>query len=392
MSHVRIRTIDVFRAFTMFLMIFVNDLWTLTDVPKWLEHTLVEEDGMGFSDVIFPLFLFIVGLSIPLAINVRKSRKESQGSILGHIATRTIALLVMGFYMVNYGVINQQATGMDKNIWQILMATAIFLIWMDYKRFHIVQKGMVFALKIFGVLILLYLAWVYQGGPVDQLSWMRPRWWGILGLIGWAYLLNSLVFLWMGRKVFNVALVFILLMFMNIQENGFYEGVPSLKLVVSASNHALVMAGMLCTMFYLKFKRDRKSIEHFLGFTLLAGGLFITFGFLIRPVFPISKILATPSWTSICIGISLISYALLYVLVDIKGYAGWANYIKSAGTSTLTCYLMPYFIYPLIVLVGFQWPELISTGAVGLLKSLLFSFAIIVFVRFLEKNHIRLKI
>lgn len=78
----RIRTIDIIRALTMFFMIFVNDLWTLTDVPKWLLHTQTNEDGMGFSDVIFPLFLFIVGLSIPLAINIRKKKNDSTFQVL----------------------------------------------------------------------------------------------------------------------------------------------------------------------------------------------------------------------------------------------------------------------------------------------------------------------
>ena len=55
----RIHSIDVFRAITMFLMIFVNDLWSLKDIPAWLEHTEAAEDGMGFADTIFPAFLFI---------------------------------------------------------------------------------------------------------------------------------------------------------------------------------------------------------------------------------------------------------------------------------------------------------------------------------------------
>ena len=64
----RLASIDVFRALTMLLMIWVNDFWSLTGVPKWLQHASATEDYMGFSDVIFPLFLFIVGLSLPLAI------------------------------------------------------------------------------------------------------------------------------------------------------------------------------------------------------------------------------------------------------------------------------------------------------------------------------------
>ncbi|MGV3599658.1 MAG: heparan-alpha-glucosaminide N-acetyltransferase domain-containing protein [Dyadobacter fermentans] len=63
-SSLRLDSIDVFRAVTMFLMIFVNDFWTLEGVPEWLEHSKAEEDAMGLSDVVFPAFLFIVGLSI----------------------------------------------------------------------------------------------------------------------------------------------------------------------------------------------------------------------------------------------------------------------------------------------------------------------------------------
>ncbi|WP_422080920.1 heparan-alpha-glucosaminide N-acetyltransferase domain-containing protein [Ulvibacterium sp.] len=390
--NLRIRTIDVLRALTMFLMIFVNDLWSLTGVPKWLEHTLAEEDGMGFSDVIFPLFLFIVGLSIPLAIDVRFKRKETNTAILGHILMRTIALLVMGFYMVNYGVINEEATGLDKNIWQILMATAIFLIWLDYKRLPNLRKALVWGLQALGLLILIYLAWIYRGGALEDINWMRPRWWGILGLIGWAYLLNGLLYLVIRKRVIYWVPIFLLLLFMNIQENNHFESLPSFKLVISASNHVLVMAGLLCTVFYLKSKKAGKRISQFLSLVALASGLFILFGFWIRPAFPISKILATPSWTAICIGINLLSYVLLYILVDWWGYSKWADPIKAAGTSTLTCYLMPYFIYPTIVLVGFQWPEFLSDGFMGIVKSLLFSLVIILLVRLLEKRNIRLKI
>ncbi|MDZ7604609.1 MAG: hypothetical protein U5K79_03260 [Cyclobacteriaceae bacterium] len=49
----RIAAIDIFRAGTMFLMIFVNDLWTLEGVPQWMEHAKATEDRMGLSDWAF---------------------------------------------------------------------------------------------------------------------------------------------------------------------------------------------------------------------------------------------------------------------------------------------------------------------------------------------------
>ena len=80
----RIVSIDVFRALTMFFMIFVNDLWSLTNVPEWLKHKSADVDGIGFSDIIFPAFLFIVGLSIPFAIKARRKKGDSNLFVLAY--------------------------------------------------------------------------------------------------------------------------------------------------------------------------------------------------------------------------------------------------------------------------------------------------------------------
>nr|MBI1232146.1 DUF1624 domain-containing protein [Cytophagales bacterium] len=64
-------SIDVFRGLTMLLLIFGNDLWTIRDVPQRLGHVSSGVDGMVLADVVFPMFLFIVGLSIPFALERR---------------------------------------------------------------------------------------------------------------------------------------------------------------------------------------------------------------------------------------------------------------------------------------------------------------------------------
>ncbi len=391
-ANKRILSIDVLRALTMFLMIFVNDLWTLSGVPKWLEHTAADYDGMGFSDIIFPLFLFIVGLSIPLAIKVRIRKGQSPLFIIWHIVKRTLALLIMGIFMVNYGVINQEAMVINKNIWQLLMAAATFLLWMDYKRLSKIPKKLILVFKLTGILLLIYLAYVYRDGSEGSYLWMKTRWWGILGLIGWSYLIISLAYLFLKKRVLYLFIAFMVLLFMNIQEKSFFEFLPSFKIVISASNYALVMAGTLCTAWYLKYRENSGGIRKFLTQIALFGLIMIAFGFIIRSEFPISKILATPSWTTICIGISLLSYAVFYIIVDNLGYSKWASPIKPAGTSTLTCYLMPYFIYPSVVLVGFQLPEFLTDGGLGIVSSLLFSLLIILLVGFLERKNLVLKL
>jgi len=188
----RIASIDILRALTMLLMIWVNDFWTLTDVPKWLTHASATEDYMGFSDVIFPLFLFIVGLSIPFAIKQRRKAGKSRISIAKHIIIRSVSLLIIGVFMVNYETAHDESTLVGKSFWCILMALAVVLIWMNWKRSPIPQKWHI-KLQVVGILILIFLAVIYKGGATGE-TWMTTQWWGILGLIGWAYLVNALVY------------------------------------------------------------------------------------------------------------------------------------------------------------------------------------------------------
>ena len=77
MKTARIATIDVFRALTMFLMLFVNDIPGIKQIPHWLLHAKMDEDMLGFSDIIFPCFLFVMGMSVNFlngAVSMMKGR------------------------------------------------------------------------------------------------------------------------------------------------------------------------------------------------------------------------------------------------------------------------------------------------------------------------------
>ena len=162
----RIASVDIFRALTMLLMIFVNDLWTLHDIPSWLEHTEADEDGMGLANVVFPAFLFIVGLSIPFALKARLNKGESPFRVWIHIVRRALALIVMGFFMVNQ---NSLLAGSDltKTLWEIFMLIAFILIWNNYeeKKFGGIP---VWILQFTGIAILIALAWVFKGGAPED--------------------------------------------------------------------------------------------------------------------------------------------------------------------------------------------------------------------------------
>src|SRR3954454_4723256 len=113
----RVASIDIVRALTMVLMIFVNDLGSLKNIPLWLEHVAPGVDGIGLADTVFPAFLFIVGLSLPFAADSRRAKGDTELQLVAHVLVRTIALLVMGVFLVNGETINEAATGLRSYQW-----------------------------------------------------------------------------------------------------------------------------------------------------------------------------------------------------------------------------------------------------------------------------------
>jgi heparan-alpha-glucosaminide N-acetyltransferase len=388
----RILSVDIFRAVTMLLMIFVNDLWTLHGVPGWLEHTAANDDGMGLADTVFPAFLFIVGLSIPFAIGSRMTRGDSNYSILSHILRRTLALVLMGFFMVNQENFSRQAPEMLRQLWDILMIIAFILIWNDYEGKKVFGKVPAWLLQATGIAILVVLAILYKGGTAGNPHWMRPHWWGILGLIGWAYLVCACIYLFSRKKPGIIISALIVLMLLNLSEViPNHLPLPHFLLIVSASNHVLVMSGVLVTMIYLMLRENEKFTRFGLILVILAG-LSIAYGFAVRPFGGISKILATPSWTSICAGISMAVFLIIFITADLLHCTRWAAVIMPAGQSTLTCYLLPGLLYPVLYPLQQLLPQDLLTGAAGLVKSLLFALLVVIITGWLQKINIRLKI
>lgn len=384
---IRFQAVDVLRALTMFLMIFVNDVGSVKNLPHWVDHVDADVDGMGFADTIFPAFLFIVGLSLPFALQSRMQKGKSFLSISLYILLRSAALIIMGFFHVNSGSYSEAAL-LPKPVWTILTTLSFFLIWMDYpKQWRLRKKNWFVAA---GIIMLLVLACLYKGGKPDELHWMRPSWWGILGIIGWAYLVCAFVFLWSKGNAY--VLMVSLLLFFGINIASHAGLLPfEVWLIGDASNESLIMLGTLASMWYVNWRNGLST--RLLAVFSASGILLIFSGLLLRPFTEgISKINSTPSWVAICGGISLLAFALMIFLVEIKGKKNWFNGIDAAGTSTLTCYLIPYLLYAVFELFGFWYPDVLNKGLPGILRSFVISFMIILLVKQLERRHIRLKI
>ena len=393
MKNIRISSIDILRALTMLLMIWVNDFWTLTGVPKWLEHASASEDYLGFSDVIFPLFLFIVGLSIPLAVQQRKNAGNSNYTIAKHIIIRSVSLLLIGVFMVNYETAHNENLLIGKYWWCILMALAVALIWVYWERSPIPKKYHS-VLQVFGLLILIFLATIYKGGTTGD-QWMTTQWWGILGLIGWAYLINALVYLFAKGNLYIIIGIFLLFNTLSVlneldalpQLNGY---ISYFTTIYTGTIPAFTSAGIVATLVFKKLAVNNS--KWILPTLTVLGIITLTYGIMTRSIWGISKIQGTPSWVAICSGIGFISFAALYFIADIKKQINWAKIIAPAGTATLTCYMIPYFVYPLREITGFRFPEFMNTGMVGLIGSLIIALLIVIFTGWLEKKGYKLKL
>ncbi len=392
----RLASIDVFRALTMLLMIFVNDLWSLKNIPGWLEHVSKEADGMGLADTVFPAFLFIVGLSIPLAISNRQQRGGTDRDLLIYIGTRTLALLVMGFFHVNLENYNRSEALLPKPIWQIAITVGFFLIWLDYSPSMAKGKKRIF--QGAGVLMLVVMAALFKGGDPGHASWMRPSWWGILGLIGWSYLWGSVICLFSRERVWVLlaALGFFLMFNIGV-DMGWLDDILVVKkyiwVVGDGSMPALTICGVLVTVLYRRLLAQGKTGLYWLLLTGLALAMLCT-GFILRPCWGINKIRATPSWVMICTAISIACFMGLTWLVDLKGKKNWFSWIAPGGTSTLTAYLLPYIHYALLNLLGkaVLLPPALRNGMTGIAKSLIYAMLIIFITGLMERKRIRLRI
>jgi heparan-alpha-glucosaminide N-acetyltransferase len=390
----RISSIDIMRGLTLVLMLFVNDLY-MPGVPSWLGHTKANFDGMGLADWVFPGFLFMVGMAIPFSIGNRISKGENMLSISKHIMIRTISLLIIGVLMLNSGRVNPEFTGFGENLWALLMYTGVFLIWNKYKE-NDKNFFTIAGLRLAGIAIIVFLVFKFRSGEFENNGSLITGWWGILGLIGWGYFVSAFLYLAVRDSILNTVVALLFFLGLNILGKldliNFLNPVKSIfGVIIDGNVPFIVISGLLTTLILKKLSKDsRKTI-----LTIVALGILsIIAGFILRKWFIISKIQATPSWGLICNGISLILFALLYWVIDIKKHIRWSFFLKPAGENSLTTYLAPDIIYYLIWSSGI--PVLIykqsDVPLIVIAGSVIWALAMVGLTALLVRINIKLKL
>src|SRR6201996_587139 len=296
----RVRSIDAFRAVTVFLMIFVNDIDGMPNTPKWIQHAGMNADALGLADSIFPAFLFLVGLSIPFAFHNRVKRGDYHTP--WRIVTRSFALIFMGFYFSNIDTYDTVNAILPRPVWESLLTFSFFFIFLDYsKETPRLRK---YILQGFGVLLLIGLSVVYKSKDPAH-TWLHFTWWEILGLIGWSYLVCALIYFYSNGYLWIQAAAWLFFMFFNID---FHFGMlnflnPLREYVWLSGNGAMqsfTMAGVFVAVLYMRLDEKKELKLLWIGLLLMAVILF-NLGFIVRYFSGgISKMRDNPSWGLIC--------------------------------------------------------------------------------------------
>lgn len=392
----RVLSIDVFRGITIFTMVFVNELAGIANIPQWMKHLPANVDGMTFVDLVFPAFLFIVGMSIPFAVQARANKGDSALEIFKHIALRSLGLIVIGVFMVNTeSGYDAAAMSIAMPLWTLLMFIYVLLIWSNYPK-HL-SPVLATGAKLLGIAGLVMLWWLYKG---PDNTGMTTQWWGILGLIGWAYLIAGTVFLFCRTlasaraQVIALALIAVALLGVFFALNtSAAANVPVLAVLKEHNgNHthaAIVLAGIILSqLFYLPQFAAQKAKYYWL-FTIAVGVLALASW----QVSPISKIWATPSWALFSVFFCCVIFGAVYWLVDIKQQRAWTAFFEPSATNPLLVYILPYILAAICGIFGFYLrPEFFGSGIAGIIWSLLFSCVIMLIGAGLTRMGLRVKL
>ncbi len=299
----RLVSLDVLRGITIAFMILVNN-GKVYPYPA-LEHSVW--NGWTPTDLVFPTFLFLVGITIVFSFESRLSKGSSKSSLLFHTFRRALILFLLGL-VVNgfpyfplgtlriYGVLQRIAIC-------FLIASVLYLL--DRRP---VSKVVIVVVTLIGYWIL--MRWVPVPGfglPCRDIPLLDP---------------NRNLAAYLDRHIFPGRL---------------YEGVRDPEgLLSTLPAMGTTLLGMLTGMW---LRSQRSPSRKALGL-LMAGVLGILLGLLWGHWFPINKKLWTSSYVLFAAGCSLVALAICYWAVDIKNWKnGWTYVWLVFGTNAITAYV-----------------------------------------------------
>jgi len=404
----RLASLDAFRGFDILAMVFVNYIAGMKAIPFFLRHAAADQDVFTLTDVVFPGFLFIMGVSIPLALAKRRARGEKTPALVGHVLLRTLALLFLGVLLVNEDRFSAVAAGIGKDLWYFLATLAVFALWAVVPNGATPgRKRFLTVLKIAAAVLLIALLVAFRGrGGDGGTTWLQTSWWGILGMIGWCYLAGALLFLASrgDRTVLAGAVGLMTALYIGSRHgvlnflgpvNGFID-VGSLF----GSHAAVVTAGMLAGTLFLPGTEEAGPRVRIRSLAILGSALLLA-GYILRPLHGFSKIRGTESYALATAGICCLVFLLFYAVLDVYKGKKAAGFLLPAGKNPLLAYLLPGLVGNAAALLGgliafdpgrILWPFYGTGGLAGMLNAAVMTGVILLLTAVLTRAGLTLKL
>jgi predicted acyltransferase len=313
-STERLLSIDALRGFDMFWIVGGDRL--ARALAKWSRSSLgttlgnqfehVAWEGFRFYDLIFPLFLFLVGTVLPFSLE--KPEYVERGTTYRRLARRTLLLFALGLLcngVLQFDWENLRVAGVLQRIAICYGITGVLFL-------NTSARGQVITLVaiLLGYwALLLYVA--PPGSTAGDLS--------VAGnLAGWVdrhYLPGKIYKAYYGYG----------------DNEGLLSTIPAL---------ATTLLGVLAGRW---LKSDRGAWTKVAGLSV-AGLLALSLGTVWHARFPIIKNLWTSSFVLVAGGFSLLLLALFYALIDVLRFRRWPFFFTVIGANAITIYVVPRFV------------------------------------------------
>ena len=299
----RLVSLDVFRGLTVMAMILVNNPGDWGHIYPPLEHA--EWNGCTPTDLIFPFFLFIVGVSLVYALDGVKQKAEPQAAVLLRVARRATVLFGLGLLLSLYpkfGFSDVRIMGVLQRIALVFLGCSVIFLKTS-RRTQLWLRAAILG----SYAVLMQLVPVPGFGPAN----LEPS----TNLGAW---LDRLIFgeahLWKTSKTWD--------------PEGLLGTLPAL---------ATGLLGVL-TAQWLR-RRDREPAAKVAWLFVVAGAVILS-GLAWAPWFPINKALWSSSYVLYTGGLAMAGLAALYWLCDVQGYRRWTPPALAYGVNAILVFCL----------------------------------------------------
>ncbi|OON69623.1 acyltransferase family protein [Hymenobacter sp. CRA2] len=310
----RLVSLDVFRGITVMAMILVNNPGDWGHIYAPLEHA--EWNGCTPTDLIFPFFLFIVGVSLVYALDGVKRQGGPLGPVLARVARRAAVLFALGLFLSlfpKFDFSTVRILGVLQRIGLVFFACSALFLTTSRRTQLWVLAGL-----LVGYNVLLQLV----PAPGETQALLLPG----HGLGAWLdRTLLTEAHLWKSSKTWDP------------------EGLLSTLPAIGTGLLGVITAQWLR-------RRDVQPAEKVV-WLFVDGALFIVLGLIWNSWFPINKSLWTSSYVLYAGGIAVCALATLYWLCDVQGWRGWIKPFLVYGVNAITVFFLSGLIPRILSLI-----------------------------------------